>query len=190
MTVGRSPLVKAKDHAERKGEKRYLHGPVAYSLSIYPPFVVVNLLPTKGRFELMHAVRRTVLWFSDLEPGQQCSVHSVGLDAPLLLLLNLGYCRTPVGEGALVHHGADSPSAIRGRSICFVLKGCRLCNCTPHFAILINRKPRGAEVNRKGKQSSDQATWQDPHFDWRKSRQTGAPETGACSQPSAACPFE
>jgi hypothetical protein len=63
----------------------------------------------------MHAVRRNVLWFSDLDPGQQVEVHSVGLDAPLLLLLNLGFCRTPVGEGALVHHGTDPPGGTRGK---------------------------------------------------------------------------
>lgn len=35
-------------------------------------------------------------------------VHTVGLDVPILLLVNLGFCRTPVGEGALVHHGRKS----------------------------------------------------------------------------------
>jgi hypothetical protein len=55
----------------------------------------------------MHATRRSVLWFSDLKPGEKVSVHTVGLDAPLLLLVNLGFCRTPVGEGALVHHGSE-----------------------------------------------------------------------------------
>ena len=55
-----------------------------------------------------------VVWFADLEPGHQVSVHSVGLDAPLLLLVNLGFCRTPFGEGALVHHGVDPPPGMRG----------------------------------------------------------------------------
>ena len=31
----------------------------------------------------------------------------MGLDTPLQLLVNLGFCRTPVGEGALVHNGRD-----------------------------------------------------------------------------------
>jgi hypothetical protein len=96
-------------NAEKKKKKKYmLHAPVAYTLSIHSPIVVVNLLSEGGRFELMHAVRKTVLWYADLQPGQQVPVHSVGLDAPLLLLVNLGFCRTPVGEGALVHHGVDS----------------------------------------------------------------------------------
>ena len=85
-----------------------MHGPVTYSLSIHPPLVIENFLPTPGRFELMHATRRTVLWFSDLEPGERIPIHTVGLDAPLLLLVNLGFSRTPVGEGALIHHGADA----------------------------------------------------------------------------------
>jgi hypothetical protein len=96
----------------KKPEK--IHIPVAYTLSIHAPLVIVNLLPEGGRFELMHAIRRTVLWFADLEPGQQVPVHSVGLDAPLLLLVNLGFCRTPVGEGALVHHGTDAPTSRKG----------------------------------------------------------------------------
>lgn len=116
VEVGRSPLVRASssqgDIGAVKGNEK-CHGPVAYTLSIHPTFVVVNLLPAKGRFELMHAVHRTVLWYADLEAGQQVSVHSVGLDAPLLLLLNLGFCRTPVGEGALVHHGTDSARGAR-----------------------------------------------------------------------------
>eukprot|EP00934_Nitzschia_sp_Nitz4_P002078 Nitzschia sp. Nitz4//scaffold140_size61219//29533//49080//NITZ4_006440-RA/size61219-augustus-gene-0.64-mRNA-1//-1//CDS//3329536227//2078//frame0 len=132
IEVGRSPLVstrrdnstagadggtpqgpsvsRKKSGIDRKVRKpvEKTHGPVAYSLSIHAPLVIVNLLPEGGRFELMHAVRKTVVWFADLEPGQQVPVHSVGLDAPLLLLVNLGFCRTPVGEGALVHHGVDA----------------------------------------------------------------------------------
>jgi hypothetical protein len=139
IEVGRSPLVnvhkdkfdfdaKESSHGElRKGQKKKLgpdrrakkteeriHGPVAYTLSIHAPLVIVNLLPEGGRFELMHAIRKTVVWYADLDPGQQVPVHSVGLDAPLLLLVNLGFCRTPVGEGALVHHGADSVNIGRG----------------------------------------------------------------------------
>ena len=93
---------------EVHASSRYTHGPVTYSLSIHPPLVIENFLPTPGRFELMHATRRTVLWFSDLEPGERIPIHTVGLDAPLLLLVNLGFSRTPVGEGALIHHGADA----------------------------------------------------------------------------------
>jgi hypothetical protein len=94
------------DRKSKKADR--IHGPVAYSLSVHAPLVIVNLLPEGGRFELMHAVRKTVVWFADLQPGQQIPVHSIGLDAPLLLLVNLGFCRTPVGEGALVHHGGDA----------------------------------------------------------------------------------
>ena len=143
IEVGRSPIVSNRDkeyeelgkdlsHGTQAVEKRMgnlvgaekrakkterIHGPVAYTLSIHAPLVVVNLLPEGGRFELMHAIRRTVLWYADLEPGQQIPVHSVGLDAPLLLLVNLGFCRTPVGEGALVHHGADSQHGGKGKLV-------------------------------------------------------------------------
>ena len=101
------------DKKAKKPEK--IHGLVAYTLSIHPPLVVVNLLPVGGRFELMHAARKIVIWYADLQPGQQIPVHSVGLDAPLLLLVNLGYCRTPVGEGALVHHGIDAVAISKGK---------------------------------------------------------------------------
>ena len=84
-----------------------VHGPVAYSLVIHPPIIIENLLPESGRFELMHATRRVVVWWADLKAGECAPVHTVGLDAPLLLLMNLGFCRTPVGEGALVHHGSS-----------------------------------------------------------------------------------
>lgn len=114
LEVARSPIVKA---PPMEGSKERKHGPVAYTLSVHPTFVIANLLPEKGRFELMHAVHRNVVWFADLAPGQQVSVHSVGLDAPLLLLLNLGFCKTPVGEGALVHHGLDqSRGTVKGKT--------------------------------------------------------------------------
>jgi hypothetical protein len=114
-------------HKQSKREKKTkraerIHGPVSYSLSVHAPLVIANLLPEGGRFELMHAVRKTVVWFADLQPGQQVPVHSIGLDAPLLLLVNLGFCRTPVGEGALVHHGGDAVCNGKGM-YCF---GCLL----------------------------------------------------------------
>lgn len=76
-----------------KEESHSMHGPVAYSLVLHPPIIIENLLPERGRFELMHATRRQVLWFGDLAPGESVPIHTVGLDAPLLLLMNLGYCR-------------------------------------------------------------------------------------------------
>ncbi len=81
------------------------HAPVAYSLVIHPPIVIENLLPERGRFELMNATNKAVVWWGILEPGERFPIHSVGLDAPLMLLVNLGFCRTPVGEGALIHDG-------------------------------------------------------------------------------------
>jgi len=85
--------------------KADIHTPIAYSLVIHPPLIIENLLPERGRFELMDATGKNVLWWRNLEAGERISVFTVGLDAPLLLLVNLGFCRTGVGEGALVHHG-------------------------------------------------------------------------------------
>ena len=132
IEIVRSPIVKsntdsefsskAKDGLVEKNKKkkkpdniRLIHGPVAYSLAIHSPIVIVNLLPEGGRFEIMHAVKKTVVWYADLEPGQQVPIHSLGLDLPLLLLVNLGFCRTPIGEGALVHHGGDAVVNSRGK---------------------------------------------------------------------------
>ena len=84
-----------------------MHAPVAYSLVIHPPIVIENLLPESGRFELMNATSRAVLWWGNLEPGERFPIHTVGLDAPLMLKVNLGFCRTPVGEGALIHDGGE-----------------------------------------------------------------------------------
>jgi hypothetical protein len=116
IEVDRSPIIPIRE--KLFGEKRSdrTHAPVAYSLVVHPPIVIANFLPEKSRFELMHAVNRMVLWSGELEPGQQESVHSVGLDAPLLLFINLGFAKTPVGEGALVHHGSDLPPSVRGKS--------------------------------------------------------------------------
>ena len=86
-------------------EKADVHAPIAYSLVIHPPLIIENLLPERGLFELMDATSRNVLWWGSIGAGEKVSVFTVGLDAPLLLLVNLGYCRTAVGEGALVHHG-------------------------------------------------------------------------------------
>jgi hypothetical protein len=116
VEIARSPIVSKQTDAALSlpKTKEMVHGPVAYSLSIHPPLFVTNLLAVRGRFELMHAVHRTVLWFGDLDPGQETPIHTVGLDSPLILCMNLGFAKTMVGEGALVHHGTDSRSGIRG----------------------------------------------------------------------------
>jgi hypothetical protein len=98
------------------------HDPVTYSLLVHPPFVIENLLPEGGTFELLHATRRQVVWSGVLEAGERVPIYSVGLDAPLFLLMNLGYCRTPNGEGALVHDGNFSRTLAKGTVMCFLLK--------------------------------------------------------------------
>jgi len=110
LEVGRSPLVRAHDADSSQPH----HGPVSYELFLHPPFTIRNLLPQRGRFELMHAVHKTVVWCANVEPGAEVQIYSVGLDAPLLLLISLESFRTPIGEGALVHHGTDHEQTARG----------------------------------------------------------------------------
>jgi hypothetical protein len=92
-------------------EKTEVHSPIAYSLVIHPPFILENFLPERARFELMHASKRNVLWWGCLEAGERVSVYTVGLDAPISLLVNLGFCKTAVGDGALIHHGGGGGKA-------------------------------------------------------------------------------
>lgn len=75
--------------------------PLHYTIAIHPPIVIENLLPSSGVFELVHATQKRILWSSCITPGMTKSVHTVTLDEPLLLLINLRYCRAP--EGVLVH---------------------------------------------------------------------------------------
>jgi hypothetical protein len=75
-----------------------------YSLLVHPPLVIENLLPHAGSFELADEGRRA-LWSARLEPGASVGVYSVGMDTPLLLLLNLSFCRNV--EGVLIHDGAQ-----------------------------------------------------------------------------------
>jgi hypothetical protein len=75
-----------------------------YSLLVHPPLVIENLLPHAGAFELADEGRRA-LWSARLEPGASVGVYSVGMDTPLLLLLNLSFCRNV--EGVLIHDGAQ-----------------------------------------------------------------------------------
>lgn len=69
--------------------------------AIHPPIVLENLLPCSGIFELVHATQKRVLWSSWIAAGAAKPVHTVTLEEPLLLLINLKYCRS--SEGALIH---------------------------------------------------------------------------------------
>ena len=103
--VGKQGLKNAKNIFTRSNSTQEgMHAPVEYTLVIHPPIVIENLLPERGRFELMDGNTRSVLWWAILEPGETVPVHTVGLDSPLLLLVNLVFCKT-IGDGALVHRG-------------------------------------------------------------------------------------
>jgi hypothetical protein len=74
---------------------------VLFSIAIHPPIVLENLLPCGGIFELVHATQKRVLWSSYIAAGTVKPVHTVTLEEPLLLLINLKYCRS--SEGVLIH---------------------------------------------------------------------------------------
>ena len=93
----------------------HVHGPIAYSLVIHPPIVIENLLPEPARYEIMHVTKRQVIWWSILKPGESIPIHTVGLDSQLVMMINVGYCRTPVGEGALIHNGSDIIKRLQGQ---------------------------------------------------------------------------
>lgn len=74
---------------------------------IHPPIVLENLLPVSGTFELVNEKdsSKSVLWSAVIEPGRSKPVHSVTMDASLLLLINLDFCRS--SEGTLIHTPDD-----------------------------------------------------------------------------------
>ena len=66
--------------------------------------ILENLLPNGALFEILHATSKRVLWSSWIEPGKAKPIHTVTLDEPLVLLINLKYCRTV--DGLLIHKPA------------------------------------------------------------------------------------
>jgi hypothetical protein len=68
--------------------------------------ILENLLPSGALFEILHATSKRVLWSSWIDPGKAKPIHTVTLDEPLVLLINLKYCRTV--EGLVIHKPAGS----------------------------------------------------------------------------------
>eukprot|EP01035_Chromulina_nebulosa_P017521 gene17521-23082_t len=88
-----------KEQSERK------HDPIHYVIVIHPPIILENLLPMGGIFEIVHASQqKRVLWSSWIDPGKAVPIHTVTLDEPLLLLINIRYART--AEGVIIHEPA------------------------------------------------------------------------------------
>jgi hypothetical protein len=78
------------------------HMPIHYSIIIHPPIILENMLPLGAVFEIVHATQqKRVLWSAWVDPGKAMPIHTVTLDEPLLLLINLKYCRTP--DGVIIH---------------------------------------------------------------------------------------
>ena len=78
-------------------------------VAIHPPIILENLLPAGGKFTLMHAIHKTNLWSGWIGAGMVQSIHTVTLQEPLLLLINLKYCRS--SEGILVHKPTANAAA-------------------------------------------------------------------------------
>ena len=103
------------------------HPPISYTLTIYPPILLENLLPKRGIFSLFS--ENLLVWSKEMEPGEKVAIHTVGkflcrsnlsyclrftifwvlgLDELLYLHIKIGSCQTPYGEYALVHDGIDN----------------------------------------------------------------------------------
>lgn len=99
-------------HSSKERHQHLKQPPLIYSLSIHPPIILENLLPMPATFELVHAVHKRVLWSSFIAPGKVKSIHTVNLDDPILLLINLDFCRS--SEGVLVHRPPRKVAEERG----------------------------------------------------------------------------
>lgn len=120
-TIGHDDVMQTEDNANMK-KRGLFHNkerrinlkqpPLIYSLAIHPPIVLENLLPMTATFELVHAVHKRVLWSSVIAPGKVKSIHTVNLDNPILLLINLDFCRS--SEGVLVHKPPRKVAEERG----------------------------------------------------------------------------
>lgn len=72
---------------------------------INPPLIIENLLAMGGVFEIVHAIhQQRVLWSSWVEPGQAIPIHTVTLEEPMLLLINLKYCRSVDGKSLILFY--------------------------------------------------------------------------------------
>jgi hypothetical protein len=108
-----------------RNEEAILSTPCTYTIAIHPPFILENLLPMKGTFELVHAKQKTVLWSSEINSGEIKCVHTVPSDEPILLLINLEFCRS--SEGLLVTNPIDKvPEVDPSLSSSYFCHGSRL----------------------------------------------------------------
>jgi hypothetical protein len=78
-----------------------IEDPRNFTIVVHPPLTIENLLPCSAYFEIVHAAEKRELWSSNI-PSAKCQpIHTVSLEEPLLLLVNLSYCRAQ--EGILIH---------------------------------------------------------------------------------------
>ena len=65
---------------------------------IHSPVTVECLLSSGAVFEILHATTKRQLWSAWIGPGETKLIHTVSLDVPLLLTINLKYCKTQVSQ--------------------------------------------------------------------------------------------
>ena len=113
-----SRLVRKKGQAQDQSR----HAPLEYSLVIHPPIVLENFLPKDALFQLMHGVQDRIVWSSKIKAGERIPIHTVGLEAPLRLLIRIDLAGKRDKNGqvqaseplesvapyALIHQGAEA----------------------------------------------------------------------------------
>lgn len=90
-----------KSYIRSNAEDELKQDPLHYLLVLQPPIVLQNLLPAIGKFTIVNTATKTVLWTRFLACGESVDIHTLSLEEPLTLLINLGYCRST--EGARIH---------------------------------------------------------------------------------------
>jgi hypothetical protein len=68
---------------------------------IHPPITIENLLPSSASFEIFHATELRELWSGEINSVESRHIHTVSLEEPLLLKINLNYCKCT--EGIIIH---------------------------------------------------------------------------------------
>ena len=73
------------------------HGPCTYDLTVHPPFIIENLLPMAGEFDLFDPISKLVVWSGFLLPGEAKAIHTVDQNKLMNLAINLYNCGTQFG---------------------------------------------------------------------------------------------
>ncbi len=80
---------------------KFIFSSYSRCIVLHPPISIENFLPAAASFEILHAVEKRVLWSSLIPAGQLQTIHTVSLNDPLELSINLYYCRA--SQGVIIH---------------------------------------------------------------------------------------